>query len=153
MILIINKNKIFFSYNIKYEKIKKIINKYENIKIININNNLNIEKIKKINNKYNIIMINNKRNKRININEYILISDKIFIFVKSEINNIKKIYFLLNKLEKKVNIDKDKIILIIEKSNKKNGIHFLIVKSIFRKYNNIAYDSTKMNGKIFRFFR
>ena len=140
------KNKIIFLYNIKTNNIKNIIDKIENKKIIKINNN-KIEKIKELNKKNNIIIINNEKNNLNCLKKYFKISDKIIIYIKSEVKSLKKIYFLINKLGNKYKINKDKIILIIEKNNKKNGIYYLVIKDIFKNYESIYINKEKIISK------
>ena len=108
-----------------------------------------MDKIKKLNKKNNLIIINNEKNKFNKLKKYFLISDEIIFYMKSQINYIKKIYFLLNKLEKELKIDKNKLILIIEKNNKKNGIYYLVIKEIFRKYKKIIIKKELKIGKNF----
>ena len=111
-----------------------------------------MDKIKKLNKKNNLIIINYEKNKFNKLKKYFLISDEIIFYIKSQINYIKKIYFLLNKLEKELKIDKNKLILIIEKNNKKNGIYYLVIKEIFRKYKKIIIKKELKIGKNF-FYR
>lgn len=108
-----------------------------------------MDKIKKLNKKNNLIIINYEKNKFNKLKKYFLISDEIIFYIKSQINYIKKIYFLLNKLEKELKIDKNKLILIIEKNNKKNGIYYLVIKEIFRKYKKIIIKKELKIGKNF----
>lgn len=50
-------------------------------------------------------------------------------------------------MEKELKIDKNKLILIIEKNSKKNGIYYLVIKEIFRKYKIRTENSNKKFGK------
>lgn len=53
-------------------------------------------------------------------------------------------------MEKELKIDKNKLILIIEKNSKKNGIYYLVIKEIFRKYEKKIDKKESGFGKIFK---
>lgn len=125
---------IIFLYNIKINKIKNILKKIENKKIINIDIGYRrIKNIDKVNRKYNVVLVNNK-NKIKYIKKYMIKSNKIFIYIKPYLNNVKKIYFLVRVLENDYGINQKKIVLFIEKKGRKNGIYHLVIKGIFNRY-------------------
>ena len=143
MILINKNNKIVFLFNLNYINQKRIIKNIKNRKVIKLNKYIiNKIKIKKINK--NIIIINNRKSKIKEIIKYLEISDKIIFYIIPNFNYIKNIYLIINKINIKYKIENNKIILILQKNNKKNAIYFLIIKNIFKKYKIMKLNDKKI---------
>lgn len=52
-------------------------------------------------------------------------------------------------MENEFKMNRKKMVLIIEKDNRKNGIYYLVMKEIFRRYKMKIYKNDKTTGKKF----